>query len=154
MDLDVEALKAKLSALRTEHRDLDDVIAMCGACLKAPSVRQAVISEQFWREVPFVLSRNGDVDPDRCPLVSGRVDMVYRDGDELVVIDYKTDKEVTKDSAEQYALKHHAGQAEVYAQALAAATGLSVREVAFVYCKAGAEVRLRERSVVGVAAVG
>jgi len=27
MDLDVEALKAKLSALKSEHRDLDDVIA-------------------------------------------------------------------------------------------------------------------------------
>ena len=27
MDLDVDALKAKLAALKTEHRDLDDVIA-------------------------------------------------------------------------------------------------------------------------------
>jgi hypothetical protein len=27
MDLDLEALKAKLTALKTEHRDLDDVIA-------------------------------------------------------------------------------------------------------------------------------
>ena len=27
MDLDLEALKAKLAALKTEHRDLDDVIA-------------------------------------------------------------------------------------------------------------------------------
>ena len=27
MDLDVEALKAKLATLKTEHRDLDDVIA-------------------------------------------------------------------------------------------------------------------------------
>jgi hypothetical protein len=27
MDLDVEALKAKLAALKIEHRDLDDVIA-------------------------------------------------------------------------------------------------------------------------------
>jgi len=27
MDLDVESLKAKLAALKTEHRDLDDVIA-------------------------------------------------------------------------------------------------------------------------------
>ena len=27
MDLDVEALKAKLAALKVEHRDLDDVIA-------------------------------------------------------------------------------------------------------------------------------
>ena len=27
MDLDIEALKAKLAALKTEHRDLDNVIA-------------------------------------------------------------------------------------------------------------------------------
>lgn len=27
MDLDVETLKARLAALRTEHRDLDEVIA-------------------------------------------------------------------------------------------------------------------------------
>ena len=27
MDLDVESLKAKLATLKTEHRDLDDVIA-------------------------------------------------------------------------------------------------------------------------------
>lgn len=27
MDLDVEALKGRLAALRSEHRDLDDVIA-------------------------------------------------------------------------------------------------------------------------------
>jgi len=31
MDLDVEALKAKLSALKREHRDLDDVIARLAA---------------------------------------------------------------------------------------------------------------------------
>jgi hypothetical protein len=27
MDLDIEALRAKLAALKSEHRDLDDVIA-------------------------------------------------------------------------------------------------------------------------------
>ena len=27
MDLDIEALKARLTLLKTEHRDLDDVIA-------------------------------------------------------------------------------------------------------------------------------
>jgi ATP-dependent exoDNAse (exonuclease V) beta subunit len=134
--------------------DLDDVVAMCRACLKAPSVQRALAGGQFWREVPFVLSRKGDVDPGTGPLVSGRVDMVCRDRDELVVIDYKTDKDVTRDTAERYAVEHHAGQAEVYAQALSAATGIEVREVVFVYCKAGVEVRLRERSVVGVAEIG
>ena len=151
---DLEALAEDVCLEGDLATDLADVIAMCRACLKAPSVQRALAGGQFWREVPFVLSRNGHVDPGRGPLVSGRVDMVCRDGDELVVIDYKTDKDVTKDTAGQYALAHHAGQAEVYARALSAATGLPVREVAFVYCKAGAEARLRERSVVGVAEIG
>jgi hypothetical protein len=30
MDLDTEALKAKLATLKSEHRDLDDVIARIG----------------------------------------------------------------------------------------------------------------------------
>jgi ATP-dependent exoDNAse (exonuclease V) beta subunit len=67
---------------------------------------------------------------------------------ELVVIDYKTDKDVTPDTAEAHALDKHSGQAEVYAQALAAATGLAVREVVFVYCKAGVEVRIRDGHIV------
>jgi len=133
--------------------DLDDVIAMCRACLRAPSVQRALAGGRCWREVPFVLSRDRDADPDTGPLLSGRVDMVYRDGDELVVIDYKTDGDVTKETAAQYALSHHAGQAEVYRQALASATGLAVREAVFVYCKAGAEVQIRDGTVTGVAEV-
>ena len=148
---DLEAVAEDVCLEGDIAEDLDDVIAMCRACLKAPSVQRALASGRFWREVPFVLSRDGDIDRDRGPLVSGRVDMVYRDGDELVVIDYKTDKDVTRETVEQYALKHHAGQAEVYREALAAATGLPVREAVFVYCKAGAEVRIRDGSVTGVA---
>lgn len=31
MDLDVEALKARIAALKTEHRDLDEAIARIGS---------------------------------------------------------------------------------------------------------------------------
>ena len=129
--------------------DTADVIAMCRACLDSPSVKRAVELGDWWREVPFVINhaRDGQA-PERAPLTNGRVDLVFRDGDELVVVDYKTDKGVTEDTAETYALEHHGGQGEVYAQGLSTATGLQVREVAFVYCKAGAEVRLREGKVV------
>ena len=125
-----------------------DVIAMCRACLQAPSVQRAAASQRYWREVPFVLSHATDgADADRGPLVNGRVDLVYQERDQLAVVDYKTDKNVTKDNAEKHALEHHSGQAEVYAQALAAATRMPVREVVFVYCKAGTEVRLRDGEV-------
>ena len=54
--------------------------------------------------------------------------------------------DVAKENAEDHAREKHSGQAEVYAQALAAATELPVREVVFVYCKAGVEVAFRRRS--------
>ena len=105
--------------------DTTDVVAMCRACLDSPSVKRAIELGSWWREVPFMINHAHDgEDADRAPLTNGRVDLVYRDGDELVVVDYKTDKDVTEDTAEQYALKHHAGQGEVYAQGLATATGL------------------------------
>jgi len=129
-----------------EHRD--DVVAMCRACLQSASVCRALAGGRWWREVPFVVSRsNGDVAANRGPLATGRVDMVYEEGGELVVIDYKTDRDVTADTAEAHALDKHSGQAEIYARALSAATGMPVREVVFVYCKAGVEVRLREGQV-------
>jgi len=112
-------------------------------------VRHAIELGSWWREVPFMIDHaSAGETAERASLTNGRVDLVFRDGDELVVVDYKTDKEVTKETAEKHARKHHAGQSEVYAQGLSTAAGLKVREVAFVYCKAGAEVRFREGEIV------
>jgi len=58
------------------------------------------------------------------------------------VVDYKTDS-VEGDDFEAWAQQHHSGQADVYARALSDATGVPVREVVFVFCRAGAEVTLR-----------
>jgi ATP-dependent exoDNAse (exonuclease V) beta subunit len=122
---------------------------MCRACLQAHCVQDALAGGRWWREVPFVLSRaTSPDDADRGPLATGRVDMAYTDGSELIVVDYQTDKDVTAETAEDHALEKHSGQAEIYAQALASATGLPVREVVFVYCKAGVQVRLREGAVI------
>jgi ATP-dependent helicase/nuclease subunit A len=167
---DLEAIAEDVCLEGDIAHELDDVIAMCRACLEATSVQRALAGGVYWREVPFVLSRDGSsngtaaragaratderanvghaVDPFTGPLVNGRVDMVHRDGDELVVIDYKTDRDVTRENAENHAREKHSGQAEVYAQALAAATGLRVREVVFVYCKAGVEVAFLDGEVV------
>jgi len=127
--------------------DTDDVISMCRACLESPSIRRALELGTLWREVPFMINHGNGIPPERAALTNGRVDLVFRDGEELVVVDYKTDRDVTKEAAEQYAVKHHGRQSEVYAQGLATATGLKVREVVFVYCNAGVEVRLRDGAV-------
>ncbi|OAI38494.1 hypothetical protein AYO39_00985 [Actinobacteria bacterium SCGC AG-212-D09] len=128
--------------------DTAGVISMCRACLDSPSVRRALELGSPWREVPFMINHGNGTPPERAALTNGRVDLVFRDGDDLVVVDYKTDRDVTKKTAEQYALKHHGRQSEVYAQGLSTATGLNVREVVFVYCNAGMEVRLRDGAIV------
>ena len=146
---DLEAIAEDVCLEGDIADQLDDVVAMCRACLHSHCVQRALADGRWWREVPFVLSRAVDAAvADAGPLATGRVDMVHEHDGELIVIDYKTDKDVTPESAEQHALDHHSGQAEIYAEALAAATGLRVREVVFVYCKAGVEVRLREGAVV------
>jgi ATP-dependent helicase/nuclease subunit A len=116
--------------------------------VRAPSVQRGAKSARFWREVPFVLNRSADrVDADSGPLVNGRVDLVYRDNGELVMVDYKTDRDVSKDNAKKRALKHHSGQADAYPDTLAAATGLPVREIVFIYCNASTEVYVRKQAV-------
>jgi hypothetical protein len=39
MDLDTEAIKQRLSALKSEHRDLDDVIAQLGGSATADQLQ-------------------------------------------------------------------------------------------------------------------
>ena len=123
---DLEAIADDVCLEGDIVEQLDDVIAMCRACLEAHCVqagarRRALVARGAVRAQP----RRERATPSSGPLATGRVDLVYRDGDELVVVDYKTDKDVTEETAEAHALEKHSGQAEIYAQALAAATGLA-----------------------------
>jgi len=109
---------------------------MARRCLDSEAMARALASDGWYREVPFTVTRNDGFG-------TGRVDLVYLDEDELVVVDFKTD-DVSGDPAahEAFTLEHHSGQAEVYSEALAVASGLSVRAVVFVYCRTGVEVSI------------
>jgi ATP-dependent helicase/nuclease subunit A len=114
-----------------------EVREMAKRCLASPSVQRALESDTVQREVPFTTVYDGGI-------AVGRVDLVYRGGDGLVVVDYKSD-DVTAESAEAHALEHHSGQAEVYARALEQATGVAVKRVVFVFARAGVEVAVGVR---------
>jgi ATP-dependent exoDNAse (exonuclease V) beta subunit len=109
-----------------------EVIELATRCLASPSVVRALAADRYEREVPF-----SAVLADGTHLV-GRIDLVYRDGDELVVIDFKTD-DVTTTAGLDASAASHSGQAAAYAIAAERATGLIVREVIFVYPRAEAE---------------
>jgi ATP-dependent helicase/nuclease subunit A len=109
-----------------------EVQGMATRCLSSEAVRSALASGTYWREVPFTVTRGGG-------FAVGRVDLVYREGDALIVVDYKSEQ-VDAAQVEGHARTHHAGQAAVYAEALEQATGLPVRRVVFVFPRAGTAV--------------
>lgn len=115
---------------------LEEVREMAERCLASPVVRRAVESGSAQREVPFTVVGEGG-------FATGRVDLVFGENDGLVVVDYKTDA-VAANDAERHAVEHHGGQADVYARAIAHASGRSVDRVVFVYCRSGVEVAVSD----------
>lgn len=95
--------------------------ALAAACWRAAPVRAAASSPEVYRELPVATLIDGNV-------VSGAVDVLYRDGTEWVVVDYKTDRGAGGDELR----RRYAPQAAAYAVAVEAATGGVVREVVFV----------------------
>jgi len=108
----------------------DEVLELARACLASPVVARALAADELWREVPYTRHVSDGY-------ATGRIDLVFREGDEFVVADWKSDS-VGPDGVEA-AAEGHRGQAEAYADALEAATGTRPNEVVFVFPRARAE---------------
>ncbi|MEJ7784253.1 MAG: UvrD-helicase domain-containing protein [Solirubrobacteraceae bacterium] len=132
---DIEAITAAVCAEAGIGSCYMEVLELARRCLAAPSVQRALSADRYEREVPFAA-----VLDDGLQLV-GRMDLVLREGDELVVVDFKTDAVVTAAEADAAAAAH-SGQAAAYAQAVERATRLAVREVVFVFARAAVERHL------------
>jgi ATP-dependent exoDNAse (exonuclease V) beta subunit len=85
------------------------------AVLRAAAAADA--AGRCYRETPVTL-RTAD-----GGLVEGHVDLAFEDGDGFVVVDFKTDREL------EGALDRYTAQVQVYAGAIARATGKPARGV-------------------------
>ena len=138
-------------AAELEHPDLaDEAAELAGACWRAEPVRAAAAAGPgaVHRELPVGALVEGVV-------LSGAIDLVYLDGGQWVVVDYKTDR----DAGPQVLRERYEPQGAAYALAVEAATGGVVREVCFVAARVdGLVVRvpvddgLRERARAEIAA--
>ena len=117
------------SALELGRPDLAErAAALAGACWRSAPVRAAAASPEVHRELPVGVLV-GDV------VVSGAVDLLYRDGDELGrrrLQDRRADADERRVLRERYT-----PQGAAYALAVEAATGGVVREVVFVAARGG-----------------
>jgi ATP-dependent helicase/nuclease subunit A len=126
-DLDEIARSVCTVAGLDEH--VDEVLELTRACLASEALARALRTRQIWSEVPYTLRVEDGY-------ATGRIDLVFEEDGELVVLDWKSDSIGPKQAAA--AAELHRPQAEAYARALGAATGMSVKEVVFVFPRAKA----------------
>ena len=122
-ELLAEAVAAQCEAEAVPDR-ADQVLRLATAALESPSVRAACAS-RYWREVYACTPIEGR-------LLEGYIDLLYRDSDGLVVVDYKTAG--TSDPAElDRRLEGYRNQGASYALVMGASTGEPVARVTFLF---------------------
>ena len=135
---DLAPLARTHAALEGVTEWVDTIARAAEAARGCATVQRALAAPEHWREL-FVAA------PVAGRAIEGFVDLLFRDGDDLVVVDYKTD-EVGDDAAIDRAVARYRPQAAAYALALEHTTGLRVRECVFVFTHVETAV---ERHVAG-----
>jgi ATP-dependent exoDNAse (exonuclease V) beta subunit len=127
---DLEELAYAICAEAAIPEATDLVIDIARRCLDSDIVQRAIATGDVHRETPFVVEEDGQV-------LIGRLDLVFRDGDQAVVVDYKTD--LVQSGAEPAAAEGHRGQADVYGRAVSQALGTE-NSVVLLFARTGTTV--------------
>ncbi len=117
-----------------------EIAAIARRALTSPVVARALASRRMLLEAPFTAAlprdeaaRHGLTEG----IAEGRIDMLFIEDDELVIVDFKTDN--VSGAEIDRRTEHYRPQALVYAWAAHRATGMPVREVVLLFATPGAE---------------
>lgn len=97
----------------------------------SPLGRRMIQAKVVYREQPFILKKRlsdivDSVEKDREILVQGVIDCYFKEGEELVLVDYKTDR-VYNGNMDSL-IEHYSPQIATYREALEKLMGLKVKE--------------------------
>ncbi len=157
-DVTREQLLLQIEALREQGRidektaaliNVDKVMTFVKSAL-GKRIMQAHKDEVLFREQPFVMGVPAyEADPtlksEQLVLVQGIIDLYFEEDDELVLVDYKTDS--VKDA--QQLIDRYQTQMDLYARALAAATGKKVKEKLIYSFKLDLTIPVDENGILG-----
>lgn len=119
----------KLSVQEAECIRIRDILRFAESVL-GDRMKRAALSKNLYREQPFVIARSaGVIDEawkDEDVLVQGIIDAYFIEDDEIVLVDYKTDK--VRKGQEKKLIDLYSSQLEDYARALERMTGKRVKE--------------------------
>ncbi len=129
----------------------DEAVTLARRGLNAGVVRRAVSAQRTWTEVPVTLCER-DESGHGIAISRGICDLVFTEGDGLILVDYKTDRFGATEPVEyqlERKVETYRDQVAAYVRALTAATGLPVAEAWLVFLAAsddGAECIVPLRS--------
>ncbi|CAM3120271.1 ATP-dependent helicase/nuclease subunit A [Williamsia muralis] len=127
--------KARAAAALAGLADADRFVLLARSALTSGPVRRAA-EREHWQEMPL-----GGVAPGSDIVVEGIADLVYREDDgSLVIVDYKTDVGVSRETLEQYW-----AQLAIYADLLRGATGETVSSAVLIFCRPDEAVVLQRQ---------
>lgn len=106
-------------------RRASEIAGLARRALSSSLVERARCSGHWWREVPVAA-------PLGRGIVEGFIDLLFQEEDGFVIVDYKTDALRSDDEIEK-AMQRYQLQGGGYALALTEATGVSVKEVSFLF---------------------
>jgi len=130
-----DTARAQAAAEGVPQREAE-IVSLVRVALESETVKRAVASGRWWREVP-VGAPVGET------VLEGFIDLLFEEEGDLVVVDYKTDSlETEEEIAERSG--HYRIQAGAYALALQEATGCSVKEVVLLFLQPRQEVVMRD----------
>ena len=129
-----------LAAAALQEQDLDprragEAVALVAAVMESALWRRAVSAQDRMTEVPIQWSEPPDKDGVDT-VVRGVIDLVFREGDGWVVVDYKTDDR--PGASLDDLVEHYTPQVRAYAEAWARLTGEPVREAGLLFVNSGA----------------
>jgi len=137
---DLMAVAARAAAdLRLPTEVAAEAVELVEKAHASPLLQRAQRATEKWHELPFSLKTDEGT-------VEGAIDLVFREGDRLVVVDFKTDQ-VGPDGAHE-AAQAYAPQLQQYAGALEKLTGRAVAETIVFFLRPRVEVSLRAHSEV------
>ncbi|NLZ32586.1 MAG: UvrD-helicase domain-containing protein [Firmicutes bacterium] len=108
--------------------DAKELIELVQKTLEHPLLLRVRSAGRLFKELPFCYRLDSF-------LVEGVVDLLFQEGEELVIVDYKTDAGGEEELERRW--EHYRCQGCVYAAAMAEITGRPVKEVSFIFVRKG-----------------
>jgi ATP-dependent helicase/nuclease subunit A len=135
-DIDAEAKRA--AADNGVKEFAAELARFARTVLKSDVLKRAAAAKKVYLETPFAV---------RTPagIKSGRIDLIFLERDEAVIVDYKTDFGAPAELRKSFEEKYRSQGAD-YAAALSSAGGVKVKEVVFLFARTGAEMKFTPNS--------